>query len=81
MNTGSINLPYIYPQMNPQLISEQNNQIEKSLGFVQNRLIRSISANKHPTEAPIISKILFKNSCVLPVTWIALVTTVYPANF
>ena len=45
MNTGSINLPYIYPQMNPQLISEQNNQIEKSLGFVQNRLIRSISAN------------------------------------
>ena len=45
INSVPLSLPYIYPQMNPQIQQEHNNQIEKTLGYVQNRLIRSISAN------------------------------------
>ena len=35
INSVPLSLPYIYPQMNPQIQQEHNNQIEKTLGYVQ----------------------------------------------
>ena len=55
-NNNQINLPPIVPQINPFLLEkERQNNLQKSFGFIQNRLIRSISASNPIYNYPLYS--------------------------
>ena len=55
-NNNQINLPPIVPQINPFLLEkERQNNLQKSLGFIHNRLVRSISASNPIYNYPLYS--------------------------